>query len=355
MREPGTTPAPFLGDVFARRYRLIERLGADRDGDVFRARDDILARDVAVKAFRVEPQGGADPRHLLARARVLTALDDPSLVTLYDADLARDGQGYLVMEFINGPTLREHLDTGGPLPAGLAAAILRDVAQGLATIHELGIIHPQLTSSKVLLRPRRNAARPFRAILTDFGVTGLLGAHVDATTIPVASAYLPPERLRGDAPDAASDVYALGLLAVEALTGERPLSGGPVQEFLLAPLSYDPEIPTRFGYGWEVLLTAMTDPDPRARPTAAEAADLAAELYAAGRPGAERPEGEVPEADIAAAAGATAAGAASAGASAAEPSIDAEPVTALRAVHQTQQTVARRRRPAVWAWVTHYR
>lgn len=339
MRERGTTPAPFLGDVFARRYRLIERLGADRDGDVFRARDDILARDVAVKAFHVGPAGAADPRQLLARARVLTALDDPALVTLYDAHLAGDGQGYLVMEYINGPTLRQHLDDRGPLPARFAAAILRDAAQGLASIHELGIIHPHLTSSKVLLRPLRNAGRPFRAILTDFGVTGLLGAHPDPAMSPSASTYLPPERLRGDAPDAASDIYALGLLAVEALTGERPLSGGPVQEFLLAPLAYDPEIPRRFGYGWEVLLTAMTDPDPRARPTAAEAAALAAELH---------------EDDIAAPSVAGAAASDGVDASA-EPSHDAEPVAALRAVHQSQETAARRRRPAVWAWVTHYR
>ncbi|MFY0100090.1 hypothetical protein ABTQ08_21740, partial [Acinetobacter baumannii] len=80
---------------------------------------------------------------------------------------------------------------------------------------------------------------------------------------------------RGEEPRLASDIYALGQLAMEALTAERPLGGGAVQELLLAPLDYDPEIPTRFGYGWELLLTAMTDPNPDARPTAVEVAELA--------------------------------------------------------------------------------
>lgn len=326
-------PMPSLGDVFTRRYRLIERL-PEGGGRLFRARDEILARDVAVKVFEVDPAAAPDSRRRLAGARMLTALDHPALVTIYDAHVGHGGEGYLVMEFIHGPTLRRHLEQRGPLAPALAAAILRDVALGLAAIHDLGIVHRHLTAENVLLRPLRNAGRPFRGVLADFGVTHLLGERLADTPVDDRE-YLPPERLRGEEPHAASDIYALGQLAMEALTAERPLGGGAVQEILLAPLGYDPEIPTRFGYGWELLLTAMTDPDPDARPTAVDVAELAIELAEGSAPTPEAGSAEADDPDE------TAAG--------------AEPVAALRAVHQARETAARRRRPPIWAWVTHYR
>ena len=325
----GTTDAmalPSLGGAFAGRYRLVERLGADRQGTVYRARDDVLARDVAVKVFPLDPDEVAHPRRRFAAARILTALDHPSLVTLYDAHLTHEEHGFLVMELIPGPTLRQHLDDHGSLTPDLAAGLLHDIADGLAVIHAVGIVHQHLESSNVLLRPERAASRPFTAVLADFGVTQVLGARpATAQTHPDAG-YLPPERLRGGPATPASDIYALGLLAEEMLTADGPLSGGAMQELVLAPLDYDPEVPRDFGYGWEVLLTAMTDPDPEGRPTAIEVAELAREL-----------RGVSTQAE---AAGAPA---------------GAEPVTALRAVHQTRETTARRRRPPLWAWVTHYR
>jgi serine/threonine protein kinase len=329
-------PVPSLGDVFARRYRLLERL-PEGGGRLFRARDEILARDVAVKVFEVDPAATVDSRRRLAGARMLTALDHPALVTIYDAHLGHGGESYLVMEFIHGPTLRRHIGERGPLAPALAAAILRDVALGLAAIHDLGIVHRHLTAENVLLRPLRNAGRPFRGVLADFGVTHLLGERAPETPVDDRE-YLPPERLHGEEPHAASDIFALGQLAMEALTAERPLSGGPVQELLLAPLSYDPEIPTRYGYGWELLLTAMTDPDPDARPTAIEVAELAIELAEDFAAPAATPEPATPETD-----------------DADESAPGAEPVAAVRAVHQSRETATRRRRPPIWAWVTHYR
>jgi len=327
MGSPDAT-VPSLGGAFAGRYRLIAPLGSDREGTVYRARDDVLARDVAVKIFPLDADVVAHPRRRFASARTLTALDHPSLVTLYDAHLTREGHGYLVMELIPGPTLRQHLDDRGALDPDLVAALLHDVAEGLAAIHEVGIVHQHLESSNVLLRPERAAARPFTAVLADFGVTQVLGARPAAAQAPPDAEYLPPERWHGEAATPASDIYALGLLAQEMLTAEGPLSGGAIQELVLGPLDYDPEVPKGFGYGWEVLLTAMTDPDPEGRPTASEVADLARELQ-----GATAPADSVAAAAV---------------------RIEAEPVTALRAVHQARETSARRRRPPLWAWVTHY-
>ena len=339
--DPMSTPnatLPSLGGAFAGRYRLIEPLGSDREGTVYRARDDVLARDVAVKVFPLDPDEVAHPRRRLAAARILTALDHPSLVTLYDAHLTREGHGYLVMELIPGPTLRQHLDDHGALAPDFAAGLLQDVAEGLAAIHEVGIVHQHLESSNVLLRPERAAPRPFTAVLADFGVTQVLGARpATAQTHPDAE-YLPPERLHGEKATPASDIYALGLLAQEMLTAEGPLSGGAMQELVLGPLDYDPEVPQGFGYGWEVLLTAMTDPNPAGRPTAGEVADLARELRSGPVP-EDSPAVAAVSADSTAVAAVTA---------------EAEPVTALRAVNQARATSARRRRPPLWAWVTHY-
>ncbi|WZH37599.1 MAG: serine/threonine-protein kinase [Microbacterium enclense] len=325
---------PRLGDVFAGRYRVIQALRHDGEGDVYRVRDDLLARDVALKIFHLDPAAASAHPRRLAGARALTARDHPSLVTLYDAHLTPEGRGYLVMELIAGPSLRDHLDTTGPLTPAHAASLLQNIAEGLATIHDAGIVHQHVTSSNVLLRPLRNAPVPFRGVLAEFRISHLLGHAVQehaARSPEDLDDYLPPEQVSGGKPQPASDVYALGLLAMEALTGERTLSGGAVQELLLTPLSYDPEVPTRFGYEWELLLTAMTDPDPHKRPTAAEVADLAAELRGGERlPAPVSVPAETPEA--------------------------AEPIAALRAIDQSRETASGyRRRRAVWAWVTHYR
>ncbi|MEV7874211.1 serine/threonine-protein kinase [Microbacterium sp. NPDC089188] len=337
-----------LATVFAGRYRVAGPLGRRGiDGHVFRARDDILARDVVVKVFPLDPATATEPPRRLEGARVLAALDHPALITLYDAHLGRDGRGYLVTEFINGPSLRERLDDGGPLAPLLVAGLIEDLARGLDAVHEVGIVHHHLTSSHILLRPVRNAHRPFVAVLADFGVAHLLsggaGAAVDDASTDDED-YLPPEQLRGEAPGAAADIYALGLLAVEALTGESPVLGGAAQHVLLAPLDFDPVIPSRFGYGWEVLLTAMTDPDPARRPSAADVVAVAVEL----RQGADG-GGAIPVPDV------SSSGVGPESDPESKPVPESEPVPALRAVTQSREATTRRRRPPIWAWVTHAR
>lgn len=330
-KDAAASLLPDLSGVFAGRYRVQAPLGPrGHDGHAFRARDDILLRDVVVTVFPVDPVGASDPPRRLQGARALTTLDHPFLVTLYDAHLSADGRGYLVTELIDGPSLRELLDDDGPLRPDAAAALVEDLARALAAVHEVGIVHHHLTSSRILLRPVRHPGRRFIAVLADFGVTHLL-AGAPAETPEDDDDYLAPEQVRGEIPGAASDIYALGLLAVEALTGESPVLGGAAQHLVLAPLDFDPVIPSRFGPGWEVLLTAMTDPDPARRPTADEVVGVVTEL----RRGAPAIEPVVPVAEVAV-------------------PIDGEPVSALHAVGQARETVVRRRSP-IWAWVTHAR
>ncbi len=279
MSHAPDLPMPHAGDILGGRYILRERIGAGGMGRVFRARDEVLARDVAIKIFHLD--GGDDPAPIrrLAEARALAALDHPSLVTLYDARLGAGDHVYLVMELIEGPSLRRRIEDG-PIPVAEVAGFVRDLAGALAVVHEAGIVHRDVKPSNVLLRPVRGREVPFEAVLADFGVAHLIDATRLTTpgTVIGTAAYLAPEQVRGEAPRAESDVYALGLLAIEALTRLSPFGAGTLQESVLARLARQPEVPAGFGYEWRSLLTAMTATDPDARPRAADVARRAAEL-----------------------------------------------------------------------------
>jgi len=260
---------PHVGDTLGGRYHLAERVGAGGMGRVFRARDTVLARDVAIKLFHTDRVDEPEPGRRLAEARVLAALDHPCLVTLYDARLDGDDQVYLVMEYVDGPSLQRRIEAGA-LDPGFVAALLADLAGGLAAVHAAGVIHRDVKPSNVLLRPVRDSRYGYEAVLADFGVAHLVDATRLTTpgTVVGTAAYLAPEQVRGEAPQPASDIYALGLLAIEALTRLHPYGGGTLQETVLARLSRPPVIPGTLGYEWKALLTAMTALDPTARPTA---------------------------------------------------------------------------------------
>jgi len=267
------------GDVLGGRYILSERVGSGGMGRVFRARDTVLGRDVAIKLFHTDHAGDPEPSRRLAEARVLAAFDHPSLVTLYDARLDGDDHIYLVMEFVDGPSLQRRIEQDALEPA-FVAALLVDLALGLAAVHATSVVHRDVKPSNVLLRPTRNSPHGFEAVLADFGVAHLIDAARLTTpgTVIGTAAYLAPEQVRGEAPRPASDIYALGLLTIEALTRLHPYGGGTLHETVLARLSRTPSIPAGLGREWTSLLTAMTSLDPSDRPTAAVVADRAAAL-----------------------------------------------------------------------------
>ncbi|MDQ1123375.1 serine/threonine-protein kinase [Microbacterium trichothecenolyticum] len=273
--------APQTGDVLDARYRLAERLGAGAMGRVYRARDEVLRRDVAVKVYDAEPRDDLDPGRRAAEARALASLDHPSLVTLYDARVTGDGPAYLVMELVPGRTLQHRIETG-PMSSAEVAAIVHDLADALATVHAAGIVHRDIKPSNVLLRTPLRRSDPPTAVLADFGVAHLLDApRLTAPGMIIGTAaYLAPEQVRGEAPQAASDVYALGLLTIEMLTRLHPFHGATIEETVLARLHRQPVVPGDHGYPWKSLLTAMTSPEPRERPTADEVAARAATIGA---------------------------------------------------------------------------
>ncbi|WP_295840752.1 serine/threonine-protein kinase [uncultured Microbacterium sp.] len=261
---------PHPGDILGGRYILRERIGAGGMGRVFRARDEVLARDVAIKIFFADATDEPEPLRRVSEAQALAALDHPSLVTLYDARLTGTDHVYLVMELIDGPSLQRRIESG-PLTSSEVAGIVSDLASALAVVHDAGIVHRDVKPSNVLLRPMRGAGRDVEAVLADFGVARLIGATRLTTpgTIIGTAAYLAPEQVRGEVPQAASDVYALGLLAIEALTRLHPFGDGTLQETLLARLARQPDVPRVLSPEWRALLTSMTAFDPAERPSAA--------------------------------------------------------------------------------------
>ena len=233
------------------RYLLGEVVGSGAMSQVRRARDTLLDRDVAVKVFR------DDLSDEMAKAEMTTlaGLDHPRLVQVHDA-----GTGYLVMELVDGP----HLGTRcGSLSPDEVAAIGADVAEALSYVHSRGVVHRDVKPANVLLS--RSGAK-----LADFGIARIVdAARQTGTGLTVGTApYLAPEQVTGQEVGPPADVYALGLVLLECLTGRREYTGGAV-ECALARLHRQPEVPVLPG-PWSPLLRAMTARNPADRPTAAE-------------------------------------------------------------------------------------
>jgi serine/threonine protein kinase len=233
---------------------------------VHRAQDLVLDREVAVKLFRSDVAVAADPRRIQAEMRMLARVNHPSLVTLHDASPGLgDDPAYLVMELVDGDDLGHLL----PLPPGVLASIGAQVAAGLAHVHESGIVHRDVKPANVLVSFPGSTVR---AKLADLGIARL----VDSTrmtavgTLLGTAAYLSPEQVLGEPPTPASDVYALGLLLIEGLTGRHPFPGTR-GEVLAVRTVRPPRLPEGLTPADAALLASMTALDPTARISAAGA------------------------------------------------------------------------------------
>jgi serine/threonine protein kinase len=270
------------GDVLGGRYQLEELIGEGGMGSVWRATDRTLERTVAVKVFWVRTADETDAGRRESEKRLLAAVSHPSLVTLYDAHLSDDDVSFLVMEHIDGGTLSSLIARGAIAPRD-AASLATDLGEALHVVHEAGIVHRDVKPANILLRPPLTPEHTFRAVLADFGIAHVVDA-TRVTTPGVAmgtAAYISPEQVRGHAPTPASDIYSLGLVLLEALSGSRAFSAQTPIEAISVRLTAAPAVPGDWGYGWKSLLTAMTALDAEARPTAREVAERARQLDAA--------------------------------------------------------------------------
>lgn len=255
-RTGSTTVDELLGD----RYEIGALLGSGGAADVHAALDVHTRREVAVKVFRPDGDGAGRSR-FAAEAGLLAGLAHPGLVPVLDISLRHDPP-YLVMPRVTGGTLRSLMNQG-PLAPRQVARLGEQLASALAHVHSRAVVHRDIKPSNVLLDENGDC------YLADFGVARLLGAaHVTGTGEFVGTArYLAPEQVTGGETGPPVDVYALGLVMLECLTGRPEYTGTPV-EVALVRLSRQPCVPDGLPGRWRALLSAMTAREAVDRPTA---------------------------------------------------------------------------------------
>ena len=268
--EDDATRAIPSAAVIGGRYRLDVLVGRGGTAEVWAATDTSLDRTVALKLVTVAHDESA--ARAADEARTLAQLSHPNLVQVFDAGTDGSGRPWVVMEYVEGDTLGEAMRKG-PLPLAKVTEIGIAVADALAHVHSTGLVHRDVKPGNVLLGrvPK----------LTDFGIARLVdSAKVTTTGLMVGTAaYLAPEQVAGEQVGPAVDVYALGLVLLEVLTGKREYDGPPV-EAAMARLSRSPELPASLPPGWPGLLAAMTAREPADRPTASQVASILRDLQA---------------------------------------------------------------------------
>jgi serine/threonine protein kinase len=202
------------------KYKIIRKLGGGGMGNVFLAQDTILERQVALKLLA--PSLVADTsfvERFRQEARALARLDHPSIVRVHDADWL-DNQLYLVIEYVEGGSLADIIEEDGALPPDLVLRLLNQVATGLDYAHSLGMIHRDIKPHNILLQPDG------RAQITDFGLVKDADTSLTADGQRLGTpSYMAPEQIQGQEMGPAVDIYALGVVAYELLTGRPPFTG----------------------------------------------------------------------------------------------------------------------------------
>ncbi|MFF8944378.1 protein kinase [Streptomyces sp. NPDC014864] len=268
------SPDPSQASRLAGRYELGERLGAGGAADVYRGTDLRLGRAVAVKVFRPGSGTGLKDR-FEDEALVLARLQHPGLVTVFDVG-RHDGQAFLVMQLVEGSTLRRRItETTMVVPALVELGIR--LAEALGHVHRAGILHRDVKPSNILLDAQN---RPY---LTDFGLSRAIDAtaSTQAGALVGTAAYLAPEQVTGRRVEQKADVYALGLVLLECLTGRLEYEGAPL-ESAVARLHRAPRIPRRLPAELRDLLRSMTATEAADRPDAQTCAAVLAGLQRSG-------------------------------------------------------------------------
>ncbi|MDQ2667184.1 MAG: protein kinase [Gemmatimonadota bacterium] len=271
LNPPATAREWAPGSMIADRYRLTRLLGLGAMGDVYLAHDEQLARPVALKFLRAS-RAGVDHESVArfrAEARAAAQLDHPHVAAVFDAGKTDAGQLFIVMAYYPGETLRARL-TRERLPAADALRIGAQIASALAVAHDAGIVHRDVKPANVLF----DAAGGAR--LTDFGIAKVRAdPHVTGDGIAIGTpAYMSPEQARGEPVAAATDLWALGVLLHEMLTGDRPSAGHDVAERTA-------RVRDEFPAAHEIVRALLAD-DPAQRPSSALEVQRALDAMATG-------------------------------------------------------------------------
>ncbi|QJR37838.1 serine/threonine-protein kinase PknK [Gemmatimonas groenlandica] len=234
---PSRTPAPMLTHAMPAdsRYRVIERIGGGGMGVVYRARDERLDRDIALKFLSAHLS--ADPaakKRFLIEARAAAAIEHPNICTVHEIGDTADGLLYIVMACYDGETLDRRI-ARGPLPVEDALHIAGEIARGLSKAHERGIVHRDIKPANVMVTQDGHVK------ILDFGIAKLTDVVSTQTVGAIGTAaYMSPEQAFGESVDHRTDIWSLGVVLYEMVTGVRPFRGPADHAVLVAALSADP-------------------------------------------------------------------------------------------------------------------
>ncbi|PKV87362.1 serine/threonine-protein kinase [Streptomyces sp. TLI_146] len=262
-------PESGAGRLLGGRYRLVDRLGHGGMGTVWRAHDEVVDREVAVKEPRVPDHLGERERNTVhlrmqREARAAARIDHPSVVTMHDV-VVEDGKPWIVMELVRGHSLADRLQEG-TLDVREAARIGLAVLGALSAAHEAGVLHRDVKPANVLL------GRGDRVVLTDFGIAQVEGEQglTETGAFVGSPEYIAPERVLGQRPGPESDLWSLGVVLYAAVEGVSPYRRSNTPATLQAVLSAEPQIPARGSGAFGTLVMQLLRKDPAARPGPAE-------------------------------------------------------------------------------------
>jgi len=244
--EHQPTTSSQLGKVLDGKYRLDAFLSQGGMGGVYRATHVMLNKDVAVKL--INPELVTSPeivRRFQREARAATALSHPNIVAVYDLGQTAEGTLYIAMEYVDGPSLRSLIERGGPLSLARTLTIARQLTSALSLAHRRGIIHRDLKPHNVMLARTEDGHQI--AKLVDFGIAKTFEEGTQLTVAgftPGTPQYMSPEQAEGRVVDARSDLYSLGIVIYEMLTGQVPFNAPSLSSLLIQHIRDIPEPPS---------------------------------------------------------------------------------------------------------------
>ena len=235
-----------LGPAKLDKYVLVRAVAHTGMSEVFEAHHEFTKRRVALKLIRAEDADNDDTAERLRReGRAASAMGDPNIVDITDFGLDEDGGVYMVMEWLEGQTIREILNEG-PMPTEQALDLAAQTASGLSAAHSIGVVHRDVKPENLMVVEGKDGV-PLLKIL-DFGIAKVAGRELEKLTrtgtIVGTPAYMSPEQARGEPVDARSDVYSLGCVIYELFTGEPPFSSPSVMEVVLMHVDAEPTLPS---------------------------------------------------------------------------------------------------------------
>jgi len=233
-----------VGTTFADRYEILSVLGSGSGGTVYKARHRFMNRLAAIKVMHPELMADLDLVHRFRQeAAAASCLEHPNVIRVIDFGVANDGTAFMIQEFVDGPTLREIIDREGAIPAPIAVELFKQICLGMGFAHRAGIVHRDLKPSNVLVSGY--GTPEMRVKIADFGVAKLV--RTDSTS-PVKTElglvigsplYMSPEQCRGQQLDKRADIYSMGCMMYETLTGRPPFIGKDVMEVMYSHVNCD--------------------------------------------------------------------------------------------------------------------